>query len=187
MKISAEKFWEILFTDEAWAFKDWRTIHNSADAIITPKRFDEALVVLNATLEDLGHEVRKAAIRNLASAIKKICPEAIPLIIEAATPYKTFLQFLQGVEPYTDFRGTEAVRGVDPIIRFLEISLMMEKHIRGRDLVRAMQSFSSVLFHEWCDLAKQIESSSRKRHLFERLGDGSREDPFRFVPIKDQL
>lgn len=167
MKISAEKFWEILFTDEAFAFKDWKKKpHTGADGVITPKRFDEALVVLNGLLEDLHHDVRTTAIRDLASAIKKICPEVIPQIVEAARPYETFLAFMQPIEPYTDHSGTQPPKifGVTEEqrararARFLEISLMMEKHSRGYDVPVSMATFPSKLLHEWCDLAKRIEA-----------------------------
>lgn len=161
MKISAEKFWKILFTDEAWAFKDWKTKHSEQDAIITPKRFDEALVALNSLLEDLRHEVRMGAIRDLARAIKKVCPEVIPTILEAANPYETFLQFLQPVEPYSDHSGTQPPKvfgAVNATERFLELSLLIEKHSRGGVFSDMMMTLPSKLFHEWCDLAKRIEA-----------------------------
>lgn len=107
MKISAEKFWEILFTDEAFRLEDWETKHNGVDCIITPKRFREALEALNQ-------------------------------VLAYTTPPRLF--------------GAQ-----DPKARFLKISLLMEKHSRGQVFFEAMMNFPSALFHEWCDLGRQLE------------------------------
>lgn len=41
-------------------------------------------------------EVQEETLRNLASAIKKVCPEVVPKIIEASTnPLDEFLEFLR--------------------------------------------------------------------------------------------
>jgi hypothetical protein len=44
--------------------------------------------------------------------------------------------------------------------KFLKLSLEMERHARGMLFETAMKSFPSAKFHEWCDLAKQIEENN---------------------------
>lgn len=48
-KMTAEQFWEILWGGEGFKYSDWETKLHSVVCPITPKRFKEALVRLNAT------------------------------------------------------------------------------------------------------------------------------------------
>lgn len=176
MKISAEKFWEILFTDEAFRIEDWKTKYNSVDCIITPRRFEEALRALNQVLKAASpSEVEPDEREKKRLAYNKLNREKGGTLGPYAPPMRAAAPAEAPASQPT----------ADPKARFLKISLLMEKHSRGQVFSEAMMSFPSKLFHEWCDLGRQLEKTVL-RHFYERLGDGTREDPFRFVPIDEK-
>lgn len=71
-----------------------RETYEMLDWMITEIR--AALPAVEAERKEHDAEIIKDAFRNLAGAIKKVCPEIIPTIISATHPEDDFIRFLRG-------------------------------------------------------------------------------------------
>lgn len=58
-----------------------------------PECFNELFELLNQVEKESRHK----ALNDLASAVKKVCPEIIGQLVEAANPADAFISFLQGL------------------------------------------------------------------------------------------